>query len=65
MICLDKLRQGYIVAALNTKEAHSKHSKQKYDDIPKYEIGDLVMIRNFDKKSEIQNTYLIYELYIW
>ena len=39
-----------MLAALNTKEAHSKHSK-KYDDIPNHKIGDLVMIRNFDKNS--------------
>ena len=50
MICLDKLRKAYMLAALNTKEAHSKQSKQKYD-VPTYKIGDLVMIRNFDKKS--------------
>ena len=51
MICLDKLRQGYMLAALNTKEPHSKKSKQIYDDIPNYKIGDLVMIRIFKKKS--------------
>ena len=50
-ICLNKLRQAYTLAALNTKETHSKQSKEKYDDIPHYKIGDLVMIRNFDKKS--------------
>ena len=37
-----------MLVALNVKEAHSKQSKQKYDDIPNYKIGDLVMIRNFD-----------------
>ena len=47
MICLDKLMQAYMLTALNTKEATSKQSKQKYDDIPNYKIGDLVMIRNF------------------
>ena len=51
MIHLDKLRQADILADLNTKEDHSKQSKQKYDDIPNYKIGDLVMIRNFDKIS--------------
>ena len=34
MICLDKLRQAYMLAALNTKEAHSKQGKHKCNDIP-------------------------------
>ena len=32
------------------KEAHSKQNKGKYDDIPQYKIGDLVMIKNYDRK---------------
>ena len=60
MICLDKLRQAYMLAALNMREAHSKQSKQNYDNVPYYEISNLVMIRNFDKKSNCnQSTYLI------
>ena len=51
MIHLDKLRQVHMLAALNMREAHSKQSKQKYDDVPNYKICDLVMIRIFDKKS--------------
>ena len=50
MIYLDKLRQAYMLAALNMRESHSKQSKQRYDDIPNYKIGDLVMIINFNKK---------------
>ena len=34
IIYLDKLRQAYMLAAQNTNEAHSKQSKDKYDDIP-------------------------------
>ena len=34
MICLDKLRQAYMFAALNNKEAHSKQNKDKCDDVP-------------------------------
>ena len=52
VICLDKLRQAYMLAALNIKEACSNQSKQKYDDIPNSKIVDLVMIRNFDKISD-------------
>ena len=37
-----------MLAALNTREAHSKKGKQKYD-IPNYKIDDLVMIKIFDK----------------
>ena len=39
MIHLDKLRQAYMLAALNTKEAHSKQNKVKYDDITQYKAG--------------------------
>ena len=51
MICLDKLRQAYMFATLNTKEACSKWNKDKYDDIPQFKIGDLGTIRNFNKNS--------------
>ena len=44
MICLDKLRQAYMLAALNTTKAHSKQNKEKYDDVQQYKIGDLDMI---------------------
>ena len=37
--------------ALNTKEAYCKQNKVKYNDVPQYKIGDLVMIKNLDKKS--------------
>ena len=39
-----------MLAALNTKEAHSKQSKDKYDDVPQCKIRDLVMIKNFNKR---------------
>ena len=39
-----------MLAVLNKKEAHSKQSKEIYDDIPLYKIDDLVMIKNFDKQ---------------
>ena len=50
MICLDKLRQTYMLAALNIKEACSKQNKEEYDDVSQYNIVDLVIIKNFDKK---------------
>ena len=40
MIGLDILRQTYMLAGLNTKEAHSKQSKQNMMIIPNYKIGD-------------------------
>ena len=40
-----------MLAALNIREAHSKQSKQKYNDIPNYEIGDLVIIRNLQQQK--------------
>ena len=47
-----------MLTALNTKEAHSKQNKEKYDDIPQYRTGDLVMIKNFDKKSNWDTKYI-------
>ena len=47
-----------MLAALNMREAHSKQTKQRYGDLPNYKIGDLVMIRNFDKKSTWDAKYV-------
>ena len=47
-----------MLATLNMKEAHSRQSKQKYDNVPNYKIGDLVMIRNFNKKSNWDAKYV-------
>ena len=58
MIHLDKLRQAHMLAVLNTKEACSKQNKEKYDDVPQYKIGDLVMIKNFDKKLNWDVKYI-------
>ena len=44
MTHLDKLRQTYMLAALNTKEAHSKQNKDKYNKVPQYKTEDLIMI---------------------
>ena len=40
-----------MLAALNTKETCSKKNIDKYDDIPQYKIGDLIIIKNFDKNK--------------
>ena len=53
MICLDKLRQAYMLAGLNTKEACSKQNKEKYDDVPKNKTGDSFMIKNFKTKLNL------------
>ena len=50
MICLDKLRQAYMLAALYMKDVWLKQPKEKYEDAPNYKFGDLVMITNFDRK---------------
>ena len=47
-----------MLAALNTEEACSKQNKEKYDDILQYKIGDLVMIKNFNKKSNGDAKYI-------
>ena len=49
MTHLNKLRQTYMLAALNTKKAHSKQKHDKHNDIPQFKIGDLIMIKNFEK----------------
>ena len=50
MICLEKLQQVYMLAILNTNEAHSKQNLDKDEDVPQYKLGDLDMIKNFDKE---------------
>ena len=58
MTNLDKLGQTYMLAALNTKEAHSKQKCDKHSDVPKFKIGDLVMFKNFDKNQHgMQNMF--------
>ena len=47
-----------MLAALNIKDTCTKQSKEKYDDVQNYIIGDLVMIRNFDKKSKWDVKYI-------
>ena len=42
-----------MLTALNTKEAHSKQKHERHDDVPKFKIGDLIMIKNFDKKIDM------------
>ena len=62
MTHLDKLRQAYMLVVLHTNEVHSKQNIDKYDDIPQYKIGDLMMIKNLDKNQfGMQNTHLISE----
>ena len=58
MNCLNKLRQTYMLRALITKEAHSKEKHDKHDDVPQFKIRDLIMIRNFDKKSNCDAKYV-------
>ena len=58
MTHLHKLRQTYMLTALNTKEAHSQHDRDKYDDIPQYKIGNLIMIKNFNKKLNWDAKYI-------
>ena len=40
-----------MLVALNTKDAYSEQHKGKYYGIPHYKIGDLVMIRNYNKNQ--------------
>ena len=56
--CLDKLRQIYMLAALNTMEAGSKQNIDKYDDIAQNKIEDLIMIKNFNKKLNWDTKYI-------
>ena len=45
-------------AALNMREVQSKQTKQRYDDVSNYKVGDLVMIKNFDNKSNWDAKYI-------
>ena len=51
MTCLNKLQHTYMLTTLNTKEALSKEQCDKHDDVPKFKIGDLIMIKNFEKSQ--------------
>ena len=58
MTCLNKLRQTYMLTAFNTKEAPSKQKCDKYDDVPQFKIGDLIMIKISTKsQTGMQNRY--------
>ena len=61
MICLDKFRQAYMLAALNTKETCCKQNKDKYDDVPQYKMEIYSWLKNFNK-NHLDATYQISEL---
>ena len=58
MTGLDKLQQTYMLAALNTKEPGPKQKYDKHDDVPEFKIDDLVMVKNFDRKSNWDIKYV-------
>ena len=63
MIHLDKIRQAYMLAGLDTNDAHPKQSKDRYDNAPEYKIRDLIMIKNLNKNQiGMPSTCLISEL---
>ena len=45
MTHLDTLRQKNMLATLNTKGEYSKQNRDKYDAIPQYKMGDLIMTK--------------------
>ena len=47
-----------MLAALNTKEAHSKQKHDKLDNVPQSKICDLIMIKNFKKKLNWDAKYV-------
>ena len=47
-----------MLAALNTKEACAKENRDKFDNIPQYKIGDLIMIKIFNKKLNWETKYI-------
>ena len=47
-----------MLAVLNMRDAYSKQTEQRYDDVPNYKICNLVMIRNFDMKSNWDAKYI-------
>ena len=50
-------------SSLHMREAQSKQINQRYDDVPNYEIGDLVILNTSTKSLQgIQSTYLTLEL---
>ena len=54
-----------MLTALNTRQAHSKQSKEKYDDVPNYKIGDLVMIKTLTRSlTGMQSMYITSDLWL-
>ena len=47
-----------MLAAQITKEGHSKQHINKYDNIPQFKIGNLIMINNFDKSWNWDAKYI-------
>ena len=47
-----------MLVAFNTKEAHSKQKHNKHYDIPEFKIGDLIMVKNFGRKSNWDAKYV-------
>ena len=47
-----------MLATLNTKESCSKQKHDKHNDVLKFKIGNLIMIKNFDKKSNWDAKYV-------
>ena len=47
-----------MLARLNTKEAHSKQKCDIHDDIPKFKMCNLIVIKTFDKKSNCDKKYV-------
>ena len=58
MTHLNKLWQTYMLVALNTKEASFKQKCDRHDNVPKFKIGDFIMIKDFDKKSTWDAKYV-------
>ena len=58
MTNLNKLCQTYMIVVLNTQEEHSKQKCGKHNNVPQYKVGDLVMIKNFDKKLTLETKYV-------
>ena len=58
MTNLNKLCQTYMLVVLNTKELHSKQKCGKHNNVPQYKIGDLVMIKKFEKILTWETKYV-------
>ena len=48
-LSLEMLREAYMVSAMHFKRARDRHPSKVTKEIPKFKVGDLVLLRKYKK----------------